>query len=826
MSWFDTSSITSLAKSALKEAQKTIDKALDIQQDESDLQTGIVKAAENPPSSSAHSSQKESSDFFSSWGLTTSDSLNLVPAKEQSVITQSPSKAMSQSLWGSFTGSFFETANANKGIDVDKKFKSESFDYSEISVKEETFDQFVNDSLKDKRGSSLSQLNSEDAEGKNIVAFHQVGIHHSNLDNDGLMKNFDSDKGTVSSENHVVLRRSSERQYNPCLNRLSIISSDSGKNSSESIEVLGSQSLKTTPDSEAASLNQSVSASSSMGLKLPSSSVEVLPDSLVSPSSIELLGFTQSVEVSHASDDEFGSPLSSPMDREKTIDSKISLVKSNESSIRNTDDDIKVVSDVNAANNDDEDASAADDTISYNSISEFTAPTILDISSYNKPSELMMSRKSGSQFCNEMIDSFGSDSSNTTRSIENIPITRAPGRNMSQFSSVIPCSAQHLISKDLLEKQHFQPITSQNSISCDNIIQPFNESLHHGISDSCTSSNEGSWSDRTLNAENEVITMDSSSEDVIAKKTVIHEKNSGSFSVKGMLEEAIIDKLSDKISETSSYCKVNEETGAIHSSWKEGALSSSSQSYEEVDKSSSIDHLENVQSHAFLSREPTSPVSSEGRSVDMVKVGSEQTSGHTSGDDLETTTSSDIEIIPSPNGEYGGTYSVSRQSPAKLPGKFYKHSTGSVVDLVLGKALATKIRGHTRELSEVSNQSNASDESHCSENDRLLKRLAEMAEILESREAKLIEISRKNVELVESNTELKVQVENLSKQDVADVSLITEEYTQRLSALEKKFQQAIREKACSILFFSYLYCFLFYYNTKFVGCFTQANGNI
>jgi hypothetical protein len=30
---------------------------------------------------------------------------------------------------------------------------------------------------------------------------------------------------------------------------------------------------------------------------------------------------------------------------------------------------------------------------------------------------------------------------------------------------------------------------------------------------------------------------------------------------------------------------------------------------------------------------------------DMVKVESEQTSGHTSGDELETTTSSDIEII-------------------------------------------------------------------------------------------------------------------------------------------------------------------------------------
>lgn len=35
MSWFDTSNIVSLAKSTLKEAQKTIDKALDITEEDS-----------------------------------------------------------------------------------------------------------------------------------------------------------------------------------------------------------------------------------------------------------------------------------------------------------------------------------------------------------------------------------------------------------------------------------------------------------------------------------------------------------------------------------------------------------------------------------------------------------------------------------------------------------------------------------------------------------------------------------------------------------------------------------------------------------------------
>jgi len=47
------------------------------------------------------------------------------------------------------------------------------------------------------------------------------------------------------------------------------------------------------------------------------------------------------------------------------------------------------------------------------------------------------------------------------------------------------------------------------------------------------------------------------------------------------------------------------------------------------------------------------------------RLGSDQTSGHTSGDEQETTTSSDIEIISSPNGD--GSSTTSRQSPIKLP---------------------------------------------------------------------------------------------------------------------------------------------------------------
>lgn len=114
------------------------------------------------------------------------------------------------------------------------------------------------------------------------------------------------------------------------------------------------------------------------------------------------------------------------------------------------------------------------------------------------------------------------------------------------------------------------------------------------------------------------------------------------------------------------------------------------------------------------------------------------------------------------------------------------------VDL-LCKMTLKKAKGHTRELSETSS---VSDDSHSSELDRLIRRVTEMTEILESRESKLIDMNRRNAELQELNSSLSTQLDQVLSKQLAtmDVSQVTEEYTQRLSALEKKFQQAIREK--------------------------------
>ncbi|XP_037938791.1 TATA element modulatory factor [Teleopsis dalmanni] len=154
------------------------------------------------------------------------------------------------------------------------------------------------------------------------------------------------------------------------------------------------------------------------------------------------------------------------------------------------------------------------------------------------------------------------------------------------------------------------------------------------------------------------------------------------------------------------------------------------------------------------------------------------TSCSNSNDEMETTTSSDIEIISNPNGDSSSTNST---TPLKLK-KFEKNSMTS-------HSTANKPRkGHCREPSEISILSEDSQ----SEVDKLSQRISELNEVLELRELRLLESERQNSALQERNNELQVTLDALKNNSNCLES--SEEYTQRLSALEKKFQASIRER--------------------------------
>ncbi|CAD7090036.1 unnamed protein product [Hermetia illucens] len=165
------------------------------------------------------------------------------------------------------------------------------------------------------------------------------------------------------------------------------------------------------------------------------------------------------------------------------------------------------------------------------------------------------------------------------------------------------------------------------------------------------------------------------------------------------------------------------------------------------------------------------------------KPNSGPNSGHTSADEVETATSSDIEIISNPNGDSSSTNSAYRSSPLKTQSSTCKKG-------LLPECKSSK-KGHNRELSEVSIQSDDSQLSSHSETDKLLRRITELNEVIEAREIRLMELGRENAQLHEKNAEYQAMLD--AKQKRND-HLDAEEYTQRLSALEKKFQMSIRER--------------------------------
>jgi hypothetical protein len=126
MSWFDATGFANLAKSALKEAQKTIDKALDIKDEENH---SIIQSKTTSPVSP----QDDTDNFFASWGLKSSVEKEKPETSNERVKVESSCSAdpeqesrkdasvgvnrmaLSSSLWGSFTGSFFENPRSRSG---------------------------------------------------------------------------------------------------------------------------------------------------------------------------------------------------------------------------------------------------------------------------------------------------------------------------------------------------------------------------------------------------------------------------------------------------------------------------------------------------------------------------------------------------------------------------------------------------------------------------------------------------------------------------------------------------------------------------------------
>ncbi|XP_041364019.1 TATA element modulatory factor-like isoform X2 [Gigantopelta aegis] len=197
--------------------------------------------------------------------------------------------------------------------------------------------------------------------------------------------------------------------------------------------------------------------------------------------------------------------------------------------------------------------------------------------------------------------------------------------------------------------------------------------------------------------------------------------------------------------------------------------------------------------------------------------GDKSVSGHESSDDIETTTSSDIEIISTPNGDsYVKPFDLSPlrialQKTASHSGHLHRRSDSQSSGSTYSKAGESDQMSPGRDSLERQDQESGDEDRsgpelcavHEESSDspyhpqKLLQKLAEKEEILQHREHRLVQLSKENNDLLEANSILRnqlQQMEELRDSEMADLNTLTEEFTKRLSESEHKTQTVLREK--------------------------------
>ncbi|XP_071106362.1 TATA element modulatory factor-like isoform X2 [Haliotis cracherodii] len=196
-------------------------------------------------------------------------------------------------------------------------------------------------------------------------------------------------------------------------------------------------------------------------------------------------------------------------------------------------------------------------------------------------------------------------------------------------------------------------------------------------------------------------------------------------------------------------------------------------------------------------------------------------SGQESSDDIETTTSSDIEIIstPTPNGDKNerpfdlSPLRIALQKTVRRDRETHSHrrtdsqSSSSTYSKAGESDQMSPGRDslERQDLESGDEDLRAPDLSAVKEEDmdspyhpqKLLQKLAEQAEVLQHRENKVVQLSKENNDLLETNSILRnqlQQVEELRETEMTDLNILTEEFTKRLSEAEKKLQSSIKEK--------------------------------
>ncbi|GFO33209.1 TATA-element modulatory factor [Plakobranchus ocellatus] len=309
--------------------------------------------------------------------------------------------------------------------------------------------------------------------------------------------------------------------------------------------------------------------------------------------------------------------------------------------------------------------------------------------------------------------------------------------------------------------------------------------------------------------------LDSSADTVVVERTCQGSETEGDgdvgYSLFGNFEGAR--SLSH---EEREKCETNED------------LSSPDAAYVKTLIQEAMDDMSNKTEDSSSDNHSNSEIKSEGSKIDSEMEKSVH-SGHESSDEIETTTSSDIEILSAPhsNGESGtacgaasfhstfdftplqqrghhraasDSHSSSsshskagdgeRLSPERAEGTVWREDDCPHHELAAVKEEGRSNPYHPEKLLKLA-------QAVVQQELRGGQKLAEMAEVLQARETKLIQLSKENHSLAEDTSILRRQLQKAEEArdaEAADLDALTQEFTLRIGEAEKKMQTVLKEK--------------------------------
>ncbi|GFY46869.1 TATA element modulatory factor [Trichonephila inaurata madagascariensis] len=692
MSWFDTAGIASFAKSALTTAQKTIDKALDIQEE---------------TTRKVDKKSADSENFFEAFGLNDKPSVSATPPKQPKSKIKEHSDSQDSNLpvqgsgfWTEAWGSFFE-AKDQGAVQLESKPSEAAKDDSSKEIKHRIEATVLSQPHRaslfpaESHPVPLSSHSQDNTDLSNALpgSLPDINVQKSDSAISSTESPIFTETPKLEDDSEIMVKEKSSNESALCSNDV-LAQTDNFNGSTETKETqpLNKSLCDNEPNSPTAVQNESISFSN-----VPVQNPAPIVKNMEQSEFLEL----------HMSD--------SPEKKDETI-----LL--------------------------DHDALAVNKKEDANSCMEISSGSFTQIASdEGKP-----------------VESSFYDNSSSTLVIPDLPV--AVSENVANWE----CCALDTSSSDLF--------TENKNEHSDFLVHKKEARTNTNLKTSTgTFQIRGDWTATADPGQSIDESQNSSNEEQNS-----HHSDGSSNSSK--------DDDDTDTAEVKEYDAKSSSSSGSHSTSSSSFVKCSAEENE----------------HSFhREHSPISTTASE-RS-DNTKHESEQ---NTSGDENETATSSDIEVLSPPNGENGDR----NASPLKhvwlaRPVRF-RRSESPTSDSSKDSMMPV-----VSELDEVSYEDENNShttlyddkeeldcQKHYDEDDnigRLLRKQEELQTILEAREKKIFELSKENIELQENEQRLKNLMQKMrveQAKESRDITALTREFTQRLALVESQLKETIKER--------------------------------